>query len=46
MMMSKCYLITVKQNLARNEIAIQERNVQKEQLLASKCVKEIEKKHQ
>ncbi len=46
MMMSECYLITLKQKLARKKITTQERNVQKEQLLASKCVKEVEKKHQ
>lgn len=45
-MMSECYLVTLKQKLARKKITTQERNVQKEQLLASKCVREVEKKHQ
>jgi hypothetical protein len=46
MMMSEHYLVTLQQKLARKEITTQKQNVQKEQLLASKCVKEVEKKHQ
>jgi hypothetical protein len=46
MMMSERYLITLQQKLARKEITTQEKNVQKEQLFTSKCVREVEKKHQ
>jgi hypothetical protein len=46
MMMSERYLVPLEQKLAIKEITIQEQNVQKEKLLASKCVKRVEKKHQ
>jgi hypothetical protein len=45
-MMNERYLVPFEQKLAIKKITTQEWNVQKEKLLASKCVKEVEKKHQ